>query len=110
MWAMWASGPPTFGITFFCLLKSPLIIDIFQDWPTHFQNRSATPPPPCSAGGGGGGGGTFGISGIKNFFFSFFPGIQNPRKSADSQRNLVPELVWNTTNPLANLQGATENH
>ena len=48
VWAMWASGPPTFWTVYFwhyfllflfCL--SPLIIDSFQDWPTHFQNRSA---------------------------------------------------------------------
>ena len=50
VWAMWASGPPTlltvcrawpthFLLFLFCL--SPLIIDFFQDWPTHFQNRSA---------------------------------------------------------------------
>ena len=53
VWAMWASGPPTFLtvwawpthfwhyflLLLFCL--SPLIIDFFQDWPTHFQNRSA---------------------------------------------------------------------
>ena len=51
---MWASGPPTFLTVWawpthfwhyfllflFCL--SPLIINFFQDWPTHFQNRSAT--------------------------------------------------------------------
>ena len=55
VWAMWASGPPTFLTVWawptyfwhyfllflFCL--SPLIIDFFQDWPTHFQNRSAAP-------------------------------------------------------------------
>ena len=37
-------GPPTFGITSFCFcfaLISPLIIDFFEDWPTHFQNSSA---------------------------------------------------------------------
>ena len=53
VWAMWASGPPTFWTVWawpthfwhyfllflFCL--SPLIINFFQDWPTHFQNRSA---------------------------------------------------------------------
>ena len=53
VWAMWASGPPTFLTVWawpthvwhyfllflFCL--SPLIVDFFQDWPTHFQNRSA---------------------------------------------------------------------
>ena len=51
---VWASGPHTlltvwawpthfwhyFLLFLFCL--SPLIIDFFQDWPTHFQNRSAS--------------------------------------------------------------------
>ena len=49
------NGPPTFLTVWawpthfwhyfllflFCL--SPLIIDFYQDWPTHFQNRSAAP-------------------------------------------------------------------
>ena len=29
------------SLTFLLFCLSPLIIDFFQDWPTHFQNRSA---------------------------------------------------------------------
>ena len=37
-------GPPTFGITFFCivfLITTDLIIDFIQDWPTHFLSVAA---------------------------------------------------------------------